>query len=311
MLLQLTDDNRLGVMVAASVVLHAIVILGLKFSPPDLKKLKDNLPSLDVILVNAKSQSQPTKADALAQANLDRGGNTEANRRMKSALPVPKNSPKETVAKPVAESQQLAAKVEKLDKEAMERQQQVVELEYRVQQAMTQLNATKAIEQTPATSSATKPKLDTSDLMAQSLEAVRLEAEIAKEEDARQKRPKRKFIGARAQEASFAAYVEAWRQKVERIGNLNYPPEAKAQKIYGSLLMTVNIRADGSIESVDIDRKSGQPVLDEAAQRIVELAGSNGFGEFTPSMRKEASILSITRTWTFTRDDALATSAKD
>lgn len=303
-MLQLTDDNRLGVMVAASVVLHAIVILGLKFSPPDLKKLKDNLPTLDVILVNAKSQSRPTKAEALAQANLDRGGNTETKRRMKSALPVPKSSPRETVSRPVAESQQLAAKVEKLDQEAMARQQQVVELEHRVQQAMTQLDATKAIEQTPATSSSSKPKLDTSTLMTQSLEAARLEAEIAKENDAYQKKPKRKFIGARTQEYRFAAYVEAWRQKVEKIGNLNYPEAAKTQKLYGNLRMAVAIKSDGSIDYIDINQSSGHKILDDAAKRIVEMAAP--YAEFSSDMRRDTDIIEIVRTWTFTREDTLS-----
>ena len=303
-MLQLTADNRLGVMVATSVVLHAVVILGLKFSPPDLKKLKDNLPTLDVILVNAKSLSRPDKADALAQANLDRGGNTEANRRMKSALPVPKNNPKETVAKPVAESQQLAAKVVQLDKEAEQRQQQVVELEHRVQQAMIQLDAAKAIEQTPATSSAAKPKLNASDLLAQSLEAARLEAEIAKEEDVRQKRPKRKFIGARAQEYRFAAYVESWRQKVEKIGNLNYPEAAKAQRLYGNLRMTVAIKADGSIDYIEINQGSGHKILDDAARRIVEMAAP--YAEFSADMRRDTDIIEIVRTWSFTREDTLS-----
>ncbi len=303
-MLALNDDNRLGVMVAASVILHAIVILGLKFSPPDFKKLKDNLPTLDVILVNAKSQSRPDKADALAQANLNRGGNTEANRRMKSALPVPKNSPRETVSKPVAESKQLAAKVEQLDKEAAQRQQQVVELEQRVQQAMTQLNATKAIEQTPTTTTTARTKLDTSELMAQSLEAVRLEAEIAKEQDAYQKRPKRKQVGARAQEYRFAAYVESWRQKVEKIGNLNYPEAAKAQKLYGSLRMTVAIKADGSIEYIEINQSSGHKILDDAARRIVEMSAP--YAEFSADMRRDTDIIEIVRTWTFTREDTLS-----
>lgn len=303
-MLQLTDDNRLGLMIATSVVLHAVIILGLKFSPPDLKKLKDNLPTLDVILVNAKSQSRPNKADALAQSNLDRGGNTEANRRMKSALPVPSNRPKESIAKPVAESQQLAAKVEQLDKEAIQRQAQVVELEHRVQQAMTQLTATRAVEQTPVTSSTAKPKLDTSDLMAQTLEAVRLEAEIAKENDAYQKRPKRKHFGASARESRFAMYIESWRQKVEKIGNLNYPEAAKAQKLYGSLRMTVAIKADGSIDYIEINQGSGHQILDDAARRIVEMAAP--YAEFSADMRRDTDIIEIVRTWSFTREDTLS-----
>ena len=297
------DDNRLNVMIAASVVVHAILIVGLKFSPPDLKKLKDNLPALDVILVNAKSVSRPEKAEALAQANLNRGGNTDADRRMKSALPVPKST-QQPSDKPSAESHQSAAQVSELEIEATRRQQQVKELEQRVQEAMTQLNAQRAIEQQQILSAAAKPQPRASDLVAQSLEAVRLEAEIAKEQDAYQKRPKRKFIGARVQEYRFAAYVESWRQKVEKIGNLNYPEEAKSRKIYGQLRMTVSILADGNIEDIEINQSSGHKVLDDAARRIVELAAP--YAAFSDDMRKDTDILSITRTWTFTREDTLA-----
>ena len=104
------------------------------------------------------------------------------------------------------------------------------------------------------------------------MEIDRLEAQIAKQQDEYQKRPKRKFIGARTKEYRFALYVESWRQKVERIGNMNYPEAAKAQKLYGQLRMTVSIKADGSLESVIIDQKSNYKVLDEAAKHIVELA---------------------------------------
>jgi protein TonB len=303
-MLVLNDDNRFGVMVAASLVLHIIVIAGLKFSPPDLKRLKDNLPSLDVILVNAKSLTRPDKADALAQSNLNRGGNTEANRRMKSPLPVPKTLSAEPAQKPVSEMQHTASRAEQLETESKQRQQQMVELEQRVQQAMTQLNSTHPIEQTPAASSPAKSQINASDLVAKSLEAVRLEAEIAKEQEAYQKRPKRKFIGARVQEYRFAAYVESWRQKVEKVGNLNYPEEAKAQRIYGQLRMTVSIRADGTIENLEINQSSGHTVLDEAARRIVELAAP--YAEFSADMRKDTDILSITRTWTFTHEDTLS-----
>ena len=110
--------------------------------------------------------------------------------------------------------------------------------------------------------------------MQRTLEAMRLEAQIAKEMDAYQKRPKRKFVGARAEEYRFARYVEDWRLKVERVGNLNYPEAARQLKLYGNLLLTVSIRADGSVESVRVERSSGQKVLDAAAVKIVEMAGA-------------------------------------
>jgi periplasmic protein TonB len=262
------------------------------------------LHTLDVILVNAKSQLRPNKADALAQANLDRGGNTDADRRMKSALPVPKSPPKQSLEKPIAETHQMEARVEQLEAETQQRQQQVQALEQRVQLTMTQLNAQRSIEQTPTPSAPTKPKIDASALAAQSLEAVRLEAEIAREQDAYQKRPKRTPIfGARAREYRFASYIETWRQKVEKIGNLNYPEAAKAQQLYGQLQTTIAIKSDGTIEYVEISRSSGHKVLDDAAIRIIKQAAP--FAEFSADMRKDSDIIEIVRTWTFTHEDTL------
>ena len=135
------------------------------------------------------------------------------------------------------------------------------------------------------------------------LEVMRLEAQIAKDMDAYQKRPKRRFIGARAEEYRFARYVEDWRLKVERVGNLNYPEAAREQKLYGSLLLTVSIRADGNIESVEVNRSSGHRVLDAAAVKIVEMAAP--YSSFPPDIRRDTDILHITRTWTFTKGDLL------
>lgn len=306
--LRFAQTHLFEVALGVSFVLHAIAIGGINFSMPDLKKLKDNLPALDVILVNAKTESHPDKADALAQANLDRGGNTDQNRRMKSPLPAAKKMAVDTSSKPDAEEKRMAAQVSQLEAERVERQQKVQELEQRVQQTMTQIKAPRVIEQTPTPTAAAKPQVDASDLMSKSLlQAAQLEAEIAKEQDDYQKRPKRKFIGARAAEYRFAAYVEDWRQKVEKVGNLNYPEAAKTQKLYGKLRMTVSIRADGSIENLEINESSGYKVLDDAAKRIVELAAP--YAKFSPEMRKDTDILSITRTWTFTREESLASSS--
>jgi protein TonB len=110
-------------------------------------------------------------------------------------------------------------------------------------------------------------------------------------------------VGANAREYAFARYVEDWVTKVERVGNVNYPEAARRQGIYGSLKLTVSIFADGRIETVEIDRSSGSKLLDAAAVRIVELAAP--YARFPDDMRQKADILSITRTWTFTRSDHL------
>ena len=104
-------------------------------------------------------------------------------------------------------------------------------------------------------------------------------------------------------------YLEAWRQKVERVGNMNYPAAARDQKIYGQLRMTVSIKSDGSVESIEINKSSGAKVLDDAAINIVKLAAP--YAAFPPEMKKNTDILGITRTWTFTQEDILATQSTD
>jgi protein TonB len=136
------------------------------------------------------------------------------------------------------------------------------------------------------------------ELAARSLEMARLRAEISKDFSAYQERPRKAFVGARASEDRFARYVEDWRGKIERVGNLNYPDEARRQKLYGTLVLTVSVRRDGTVESIEVNRSSGFRLLDQAAIRIVELAAP--FSKFPPDIAKDIDILAITRTWSFT-----------
>jgi len=312
---KLAGLGPLGVTLLVSAIIHVIVIVAVTFEPPSLKYLKDRMPALDIVLVNAKTESMPTKADALAQANLNRGGNTEEDRRMKSALPPPKEKPTETTKKPEPEPRQAAKIVADNLTEVERRQQRVAELERQAQELMSQINSNYKVENKPAQKAATQDPqksekdptaktLSAADLMASSLDIARLEAQIAKQQDDYQKRPKRKYIGARAQEYRFAVYVESFRQKVEKIGTLNYPEAAKYQKLYGQLRMTVSIRSDGSLESVEINQSSGYKVLDDAAKRIVEMAAP--YAPFPDDLKKDTDILGITRTITFTRQDTLS-----
>lgn len=313
--LAIKSPTPFGITLTVSAILHLVVILTISFRPPELKFEKDKMPALEVVLVNARTESKPAKADALAQHNLDRGGNTDANRRMKSALPSQKSKKSEAKAKLAAESK-ASAKAAEIQAKAEREQKRVAELEKQSQELMTQMQAKKAVESKPVQEAAAKEpekgqeeaasrKVSTADLIQSSLDIARLEAQIAKQQDEYQKRPKRKYIGARTREYRFAAYVEAWRQKVEKIGNLNYPEAAKDQKLYGQLRMTVSIRADGSIESVEVNHSSGHRILDDAARRIVEMAAP--YAPFPEDIRKDTDILGITRTWTFTKEDSLAT----
>jgi len=275
---------RMQVALAFSVVLHALIIFGVSFKMPDASQLAKLQQPLEVTLVNTKTQARPLQADALAQANLDGGGNTDAKRRARSPLPVPRE------ARPAAELTLAQKRVEQLEREA--------------KRLMTQARSPAAVE---AAREQPQPQADpqaapgAADIMARSLEIARLEARISKEWEAYQQRPRRRFIGARTQEFRFARYIEDWRIKIERIGELNYPQAARERKIYGSLVVTVSIKADGSLERVDINRPSGEKVLDQAAIRIVHLAAP--FAPFPPDIARDTDILSITRTWLFTRSD--------
>lgn len=274
---------RMHVAFVFSVALHAMIVFGVTFTLPDPSKLANQQP-LEVTLVNTKTTARPQQADALAQANLDGGGNTDAERRAKSPLPVPQ------VATPSTELTMAQKRVEQLERDA--------------KQLMTQPQSQAAIEvvpDQPKPQTEEQPGPNAADIMSRSLEIARLEAQVNKDWDAYQKRPRRRFIGARTQEFRFARYLEDWRIKVERIGEMNYPQTARDQKMYGSLVVTVSIKSDGAVDQVEINRSSGVRVLDEAALRIVKLAAP--YAAFPPDIAKDTDIISITRTWMFTRSD--------
>lgn len=279
--------NRLSVAMAISLLLHLTLLFGVafQFPQPNFDKIAT---SLEVVLVNNKTQTQPAKTELLAQDNLDGGGNTDDDRRAKTPFPVLPKS------KPLTDDRTTQQKIKQLELEA--------------QELMTVLDNTQQIQQPSAQNNETEKKLitmDAADLLQRSLDIARLSAQIDQDHDNYQKRPKRKFVGARTREYRFARYVEDWRIKVERIGNLNYPEAARKGKLYGNLQLTVSIRSDGSLESIEINRSSGEKILDEAAINIVKLSGQGGFAPFPPNISEDTDILHITRTWVFAPSDRL------
>jgi protein TonB len=308
---RLKKFNLFVLALIASAIFHVLFILYVKFEQPAHHFIQDQTSALKVILVNKKSKQKPKKADALAQANLDGGGNTNENRRLKSALP---SKNKALTAENIYQIQALENRLEKAEAESARKAQRLAELEKQAQSLMSQLQSDHTIETNPTNKKplphaekgnqdSPNQSLHSADLLASSIEIARMESQIAKEQENYQKRPKRKSLGARAQEYRFAAYVESWREKVERIGNLNYPEAAREQKIYGQLQMSVYIKADGNLEKIEIKRGSGYPILDQAAKHIVEMGAP--YAVFPDDIRKDVDIIEITRTWTFTKEDNL------
>jgi protein TonB len=158
--------------------------------------------------------------------------------------------------------------------------------------------------QVTAESAPATPSISGAALIARSFEIASLDAEIAARMEAKAKRPRRKFISATTQEYKYAAYMEAWRAKVERVGNLNYPDEARRKRLSGSLILDVALNSDGSINEIVVRKPSGFPSLDDAAVRIVKLASP--YAAFPDAFKKDVDILHITRTWQFDSGDHFA-----
>lgn len=279
-------DRALVAAVATSVVLHAIA-LSIHFKFPEALRWSAANAPLEVVLVNARTRERPVKADVLAQANLDRGGNVDQDRRAKSPLPV--TNPREP------------------GRDLVQAQRRVQQLEAQQQRLLALARETKSrvAAETPKPAPAETPAPPNGrDLADRALAMMRLEAEINRKIEEYQKRPRKKFIGARATEYRFAQYEEDWRAKVERVGTLNYPAEARG-KLYGTLRLTVTLRPDGSVDSVELDRSSGLKVLDAAAFKIVRMAAP--FAPFPPEIRRDTDLLVITRTWFFGQGDKIWT----
>lgn len=280
-----TAPNRLLIhALTISIAIHG-TLLALRFRHPDPAQLPDRTPALEVALVNATSKTKPTKADILAQANLDGGGNTDLPRQAKTPLPVLPNA---GVKGDIAIA---AQRIDALEREAKE--------------LMTRINSAPTAPPTPKPVEVPEPVAQptATELAQRTLEAMRMEARVAKQIELYQQRPKRRFVGARAEEYRLARYVEDWRAKIERVGNLNYPEAARQLQLYGSLLLTVSIRSDGTVEGIEINRSSGHNVLDAAAMKIVEMSAP--FAAFPPDIKRDTDVLHITRTWMFTKGDLL------
>ena len=251
----------------------------------------------------------------MAQANLNGGGSTDENLRVQTPFPVLENSNNDSANISVNFDK---PKQQQYQEQAQEQQQQLQEkiqnLELQQQQLFSELKR-KSKNEKQKYKEATKNKnnknnknnkdnknqnLSADDLILSAKEFIRLEGEIAQRIQKYNQRPRRKFIGATAKEVNYAAYLEAWRQKIERLGTINYPANARG-KIYGSLMLSVAIRKNGSIEKVRVMRSSGHKILDEAALRIIKLG--EPYARFTADIAEETDVIEINRWWKLTKDD--------
>lgn len=258
----------------AAVLFHAVLILGVGFGLPKPKPVEK---SLDIVLVKTPSAKIPDQAEFLSPHNQMGSGEGKQKAIPRSApdprlgvgddarefavdeKPVPLAKPKPKLAQERADKKLVA--------DAGEEEREETEQPHLTQAALSQ-------------------------------QIAELSAELNWSEDTQAKGPRTVEINAvSSHQYKAAAYEATWQQKVERIGNLNYPDEARRRRLSGSLTLAVGVKPDGSIYSIKVRQSSGEPVLDQAAQRIVRLAAP--FAAFPEELKQQADVLVITRTWRF------------
>lgn len=269
--------ERLGATLTLSTILFGVLILGVGFASEAAAPI---LPTLDVILTETRSEQAPEDPDFLAQAQNQGGGESERPERPREEQLAPVPKPEVGLT-----PEPMVAQAPPPEPEPVPR-------------------VLSTIGPSPQTLAVPEDQRETEplplpagrELVEQSLEMARLAAEIERRQELLAKRPRRKFISASTREYEYAAYLRAWVGKVERVGNLNYPDEARRRALSGRLVMTVAVRRDGSVESILVNRSSGLGVLDRAAQEIVRLA--EPFPPL-PQTSENVDVLHITRTWQF------------
>lgn len=270
------NDKFLISSLAFSLAAHAVA-LSLRFIP-ESKPWVAPSPTIVAVLVNSKTAQAPKNPAFIAQASQDAGGETEEKNRSASS-PTPK----------AFQMQSLKTKSQETPEQAKRR---VESMEREVSRMMELAARSKLAEPQPKESASAERSADQE---SQKL-ALDLAARIDKQLSDYASRPKKVFVGASAIESDFAVWVESWQRRVEDVGNKFYPEQAKG-KTRGVLILTAGVAKNGAVESVQIDKSSGYPLLDASAKRILELSGP--FDPFTEPMRKKADVLYITRQWRF------------
>lgn len=276
------SSSDLGITLVGAALLHIVLILGLTFTLPK-KQSNEAPPQLEITLVRTHTEEPPEKADFLANASQQGGGDTEENKQAKTPLPgkADKQQPQPKLRPQSEANESVITQAEKVlvaDTTKPKPVTQPVEKEKK-----------KTPKKTPLIGLPQTVTLDS--------ERERLLADLSLQQQNYQKRPRKKFLTANTREYKFATYMDAWRAKVERIGNLNYPEEAKRRNLTGSLVLDVAILPDGKLDTINVRRSSRHKALDDAAIRIVRLAAP--YAPFPKNFRDEVDIIHITRTWKF------------
>ena len=287
---QVTASDRLGFSLFFATILHAMLILGIGFgihfsSEPNRGSM------LEVTMVLTKTHQEPLEAENIASENQLASGSTDLSNQPSS--PIIGTSLLDT--KGIAPIQVSPSQ----HSESESTQQHEIVLAPDAAESM------QKIEESKEKSDQTKLRKEEI-LNTQQLELAKLVAEVSQQQQDYAKRPRINYVDTlSAKTATEASYVREWVDKVERVGNLNYPDEVRQKSLTGTLILSVLLNHDGKIVSMEIKTSAGKSILDEAAKKIVRIAGP--FKPFPQEMRDSYDQLMITRTWLFGKDNTLLT----
>ncbi len=283
---KITDSDRFGMTFFLAVIFHGIVILGITFS---ISPAADNeaSPALDIILVQTKAPDEAKKADYLAQISQKGGGDSDHKARPKELFSAP------TLSEDPGLSEQT--NVQQIKKQKLNEQVALLtqtDAEYDI---TTEENPLKADDDMTVDNNNSK----------QDTQAARLAPEISNQIEEQASVGRTKYLNSSTKAFGPAKYMREWINRVERIGNLNYPDQARRQKLSGTLILDVVINADGKLVKIDLRQSSGHQILDDAAKRIVKLAAP--YSAFPEKLRQETDVIHITRSWEFLNNNSLRT----
>ncbi len=288
--LDIRSRDRLITTLFFAVLIHAIIILGITFTPHK----PGSSSTLEVTLVQTRSVVPPKQADYIAQANQQGEGNTTKLVRPESPLSMPSavNNPGLPDGMDLASNsgQGLGASDDKgLNNTAAADQQAVI-----TTRAETGQSANARSAPAPESPSA---RVLVARLLTQGDDALMPTDAAVRLPQASSPAPQEAFVSVNARASRYAQYLDAWRRKVEHIGNLNFPPQIRAEHLSGSLALEVALNADGSIRDLILRRPSPYPLLDQSAIRIVKMAAP--FAPFPESFRKDTDVLRFVYVWRF------------
>ena len=283
---KITDNDRFGMTFFLATIFHGMVILGVTFSiaPPADSK---TAPALDIILVQTKSPNDVEDADYLAQVSQQGGGNAAEKARPRELFSAPTLSSQPGIAKQTS--------VQQIQKQQHNEQLALLtqnDAEYAI---YTEKDSLKAEDNTTVNKTKTSKNTQTARLAAEISNTIEQQASI----------DRTRYLNSSTKEFTPAKYMRDWINRVERVGNLNYPDQARRKKLSGTLILDVVINADGKLVKTDLRQSSGHQILDDAAKRIVKLAAP--FSAFPNKLRKEADVIHITRSWEFLNNSRILT----